>query len=478
MPGADDFIGAAVLRGVRGGPVAEHRLALCDRQGRPVGFSGQTAMLQVRVAYAPAGADAARLHEAPRKAAQLALARSRRQSGGGPGSPAPGTPGETLRALQPPGNPGEAPSPQRSPRGLALAAAWKQAYSAEATAGGGTDAEPRARPGGPVHTDLVAMPPPPAIFAGSGTDKENRGGDLDPADLPALRKELAAKAEQAAPAPRAAPPVADAVATTVPGTVPAWRLRERARACACKVTLSLVKSPNADGACLRQMRKLQALVEASAPAQQRLEEQLASAQQLVRGSLLQVRAAPALRFLVCMAFINDYSHLLWSEAHRGATSAAPRRAAPPGPARRLSALVRATHLTVGRTSPPPPPRRAPPPARLRASGALSRGNLCAQHERYEAAAEQQARELEHLRREKERAERQLHAARRETDVAADSGGSTLQEVLEVERARFKRAVNAAADAREGRRAAAPAAAARRRRTAQAGWARAGRVSSG
>jgi hypothetical protein len=310
VPGADDFIGAAVLRGVRGGPVAEHRLALCDRQGRPVGFSGQTAMLQVRVAYAPAGADAARLHEAPRKAAQLALARSRRQSGGGPGSPAPGTPGETLRALQPPGNPGEAPSPspQRSPGGLALAAAWKQAYSAEATAGGGTDPEPRARPGGGVHTDLVAMPPPPAIFAGSGNDKENRGGDLvpsaqDPADLPALRKELAAKAEQAALAPRAAPPVAEAVATTVPGTVAAWRLRKRARA-------------PADGACRRQVRKLQALVEASAPAQQRLEEQLASAQQLVRGSLLQARAAPALRFLLWMFSIVDHQRLLSSDLER------------------------------------------------------------------------------------------------------------------------------------------------------------------
>ncbi|KAJ1475062.1 hypothetical protein T484DRAFT_1829854, partial [Baffinella frigidus] len=119
--GADDFIGAAVLRGVRAGPVGEHRLALCDRQGRPVGFSGQTAVLHVRVSYAPGLGDehqqgptavlhvrvshapgaggelmhhqeasrkaaelalvAAAAAEASRKAAELALSRRRRQSG-------------------------------------------------------------------------------------------------------------------------------------------------------------------------------------------------------------------------------------------------------------------------------------------------------------------------------------------------------------------------------------------------------------
>ncbi|KAJ1475061.1 hypothetical protein T484DRAFT_1829851 [Baffinella frigidus] len=91
------------------------------------------------------------------------------------------------------------------------------------------------------------------------------------------------------------------------------------------------------------IRQLQTMVERATPAQKRLEEQLASAQQLVRGSLLQ-------------------------------------------------------------------------------------------HERYEATTEQQAeeiahaKEIAHLRREKERVERQLAAARQDTDAyipAYESMGKTL-----------------------------------------------------
>lgn len=103
-----------------------------------------------------------------------------------------------------------------------------------------------------------------------------------------------------------------------------------------------------------QVRQLQTLLEQSAPAQQRLEEQLSAAQQLVRGSLLQ-------------------------------------------------------------------------------------------HERYEATTEQQGREIVHLRKDKERLERELQRLQREqadqlSYGTVSAGAGTLQEVVDQERRRFKKAL--------------------------------------
>jgi len=272
----------------------------------------------VRVSYAPGLGDEHQ-QEASRKAAELALSRRRRQSG------APDPPlaslssslnaqsgmrssmsgrGDTLSALMPPGTPAETPakSPTKNAHGASpggLAAVWQQAYPS---------GSPDGRPLDDVETEVLAMMPPPTIFGSKGDqgdDFEDRLAATDTrggASSRALRQELAGKTDQ--------------------------------------------------------IRQLQTMVERATPAQKRLEEQLASAQQLVRGSLLQ-------------------------------------------------------------------------------------------HERYEATTEQQAKEIAHLRREKERVERQLAAARQDTtDAALDGNASSLQELLEVERARFKRAINAATDERE------------------------------
>ena len=129
---ADEFIGSAFLRNMEAGPSTEFKLPMVDPRGHPVGFSGQAAMLHVRLAYVQVEGDAGLVHqaEAARKAAEMAASRKRREVGPDPVASANRSPYASGTARQPartytrPENIQESPS---QPTGLA--SLWMQAHN-------------------------------------------------------------------------------------------------------------------------------------------------------------------------------------------------------------------------------------------------------------------------------------------------------------------------------------------------------------
>ena len=372
--GSDDFIGSALLRHCRPGPCCEYKLPLLDSSNRAVGFSGQVAMVHVRLTYCPAEGD---IHqaEAARKAAEMAASRKRRQGGSlaarpptsdasnagirsdsprdeafPPTTPTLGAP----RAADDSRPSSEAKAAQESPP-VGLAALWVQAYGHKSPGPGFRSTVP-GNSGNDVQTDLLAFVPPPSLMATpngpNGTyygDKRlhtpsslnGSSGIISNGMLDQIRTEMESKDKLLA------------ILQTEH-----QRLRQHLQ----QVTLSHDRAAKASTDALAQMkvevqakseqvRELQEQTMQSKASQERLEQQLNSAQQLVRGSLLQ-------------------------------------------------------------------------------------------HERYEATTEQQAQELSQLKRDKERLEREVEAMRAEQLEGAASNGAaqSLNDVIEQERRRFRRAL--------------------------------------
>jgi hypothetical protein len=307
---AEDFVGYGLLRNCRPGPTGEHKLPLLDANGRAVGFSGQAAMLHVRLTYGPAQGD---IHqaEAAHKAAEMAASRKRRQESGAPSNGVNGTdvswrsssgtqpqpqpqqtkPYSPRDSWQASGTPANGPvwgnhsdkAPGFSSPG-GLAALWVQAYASKTPA-----APQRTRSSEEFHTDVLEfVPPPPLMSTPKGAqygDKRPAGPDnatgmqinLNNSMFDQIRMEMEAKDKALA-----------ALRTEHA------RLRERhhqlsllneSSVSSSASTLSRLKEEV--HAKTEQIRELQALLDQSRPAQERLEHQLNSAQQLVRGSLLQ-----------------------------------------------------------------------------------------------------------------------------------------------------------------------------------------------
>ena len=302
---AEDFVGYALLRNCRPGPSGEHKLPLLDANGRAAGFSGQAAMLHVRLTYGPAQGD---IHqaEAAHKAAEMAASRKRRQESGVPitsngvnGAPAPWRSSSGMQQPQPrpqsprdglqvPGTPNNGvmrgsdsdKGAGQSPPG-GLAALWVQAYASKTPTARSSNEE--------VHTDVLAFVPPPSLMS---TPKGTQYGDKRPpapdsangtpinfnsSMLDQIRMEMESKDKALA-----------ALRTEHA------RLRERHHQLSLLNESSVESSASALSklkeevqAKTEQIRDLQAHLEQSRPAQERLEHQLNSAQQLVRGSLLQ-----------------------------------------------------------------------------------------------------------------------------------------------------------------------------------------------
>ena len=312
--GAEDFVGYGLLRNCRPGPTGEYKLPLLDAHGRAVGFSGQTAMLHVRLTYSPAQGD---IHqaEAAHKAAEMAASRKRRQESGTPSNGVNGTDVSWRSSSGTQPQPQPQPQPQQakpySPRDSwqasgtpangpmwgsdsdkapgfsspgGLAALWVQAYASNTPA-----APQRTRSNEEVRTDVLAfVPPPPLMATPKGAqygDKRLAGPDnatgthinLTNSMFDQIRMEMEAKDK--------------ALATL---RTEHARLRERHHqlsllneSSVSSSASTLTKLKEEVHAKTEQIRELQALLDQSRPAQERLEHHLNSAQQLVRGSLLQ-----------------------------------------------------------------------------------------------------------------------------------------------------------------------------------------------
>jgi hypothetical protein len=359
--GGEDFIGCAFLRNCRPGPSAEYRLPLVDTHGRAVGFSGQAAMVHVRLTYGPVQGD---IHqtEAARKAAEMAASRKRREESGEvllnsnnsvASRASPHMNSQSLKGLSS-GEILQTPAPTANgviydhegvgspPSGLA--SLWMQAYANKTPSA--TQRE------GDVQTDVLAFVPPASLMSTpNGThygDKRSRGFDSlggTPANFNAsMLEQIRLEME-----------IKDKALVTL--RTEHARLRERfsqlssmnddsvhSSAATLMRLKSELQSKNDEA------RELQDLVNDNKHKLERMEQQLNSAQELVRGSLLQ-------------------------------------------------------------------------------------------HERYEATTEQQLREIAQLKREKERAERELQALQSEhLDLPTGNGTQSLNELIEYERRRFKKAL--------------------------------------
>jgi len=326
----DDFVGSALLRNVRGGPCSEHKLALLDARGAAVGFGGQVAMVHVRLTYGLAQGDVHQA-EAARKAADMAASRKRRLHAPGPVAnssastlnahgTSSGASWQAPKALLPAAD-SEASSPSvhvahtngvmtGSDSGMlplvtaaatatgigsgwqrggtpasppaGLAALWVEAYANKTTSA----AQPRTHDD--VHTDVLAFVAPPSLMSTpTGPmygDKRARAPDVlngssngSASMLDQIRLELQGKDKALA-----------ALHTEHARLHHQFQHLSRLNETSVESSASaLARLKEQVEMKTQQMRQLQSLVDTSQPAQQRLEQQLSSAQQLVRGSLLQ-----------------------------------------------------------------------------------------------------------------------------------------------------------------------------------------------